>query len=559
MPAYNLAAAPSASLTSEGTIAEEDDARRSLPQRSEEVAGARRPAGANQATPTRRAGRAGPPRAGGWDVDALPRGEGARTIETHSATLTFVGDLVYKVKKPLDLGFLDFRTREARLAAAEAEVTLNRRLAPDVYLGVAGLRDGEGRLVDHAVVMRRLPERRRLSTLVRRGHPVDDPLRAVARRLAAFHAACETSPQIAAAGSPETLAGLWREGVEGVAPFLGRFLDGRAIAEIDRLSARYLQGRGPLLRERMRAGRVRDGHGDLQADDIFCLPDGPRILDCIEFDQRLRVGDVLGDVAFLAMDLERLGAPEDAERFLGWYRGFSGETHPPSLEHLYIAYRAFVRAKVSCLRAGQGDQDAADLARRLSALTLDHLRRGRVRLVLVGGLPGTGKSTLAGQLAEADDGWVLLRSDVVRKELAGLPADAPAPADLNPGLDAGIYDPAVTEAVYAELLRRAGLALAHGENVLLDASWSSAAGRAAAARLAATAAADLVELRCATAPEVAAARIARRAAHGRDASDATAAVHAAMAARADPWPTATVIHTAVPIAESAAVARRHLR
>jgi len=495
-------------------------------------------------------------RRGRWDVDAVPRGE---TVETHSATLTFAGDLVYKVKKPLDLGFLDFSTRAARLAACEDEVTLNRRLAPDVYLGVADLRDPDGRLVDHAVVMRQLPERRRLSSLVRRGLPVDEPLRAVARRLAAFHAACETSPQIAAAGSAETLAGLWRAGVDGVAPFRGRVLDGAVIDEIDRLSARYLAGRGPLLTERIRAGRVRDGHGDLQADDIFCLPDGPRILDCIEFDQRLRVGDVLGDIAFLAMDLERLGAREEAQRFLGAYGEFSGETHPPTLAHLYIAYRAFVRTKVNCVRSGQGDEDAADLARRHAALTLDHLRRARVRLVLVGGLPGTGKSTLAGELAGAGDGWVLLRSDVVRKELAGLPADAPAPAQRNPGLNAGIYAPAATEAVYAELLRRAGLALAHGENVLLDASWSAAGERAAAGRLADTAAADLVELRCATAPEVAAARIARRATGGRDASDATVAVHAAMAARADPWPTATVIHTAAPVAESVAAARRRLR
>jgi len=496
---------------------------------------------------------AGVPR---WDLAAVPAGE---VVETHSATLTFAGDLVYKVKKPLDLGFLDFSTRARRLAACEQEVALNRRLAPDVYLAVADLRDSAGQVVDHAVVMRRLPERRRLSTLVRRGLPVDDALRAIARKLAAFHAACETSPQITAAGSRETLAGLWREGVEQLAPFRGGILDDAAVAEIDRLSARYLAGREPLLRERMLAGRVRDGHGDLQADDIFCLPDGPRILDCIEFDQRLRVGDVLGDVAFLAMDLERLGAGAEAARFLAWYREFAGETHPPSLADLYLAYRAFVRAKVSCVRAAQGDSDAADLARRLADLTVDHLRRGRVRLVLVGGLPGTGKSNPDSRLADAEDGWVLLRSDVVRKELAGLPADRPAPPSRLGGIGRGLYAPAMTEVVYAELLRRAGNALARGENVLVDASWSSAADRACAARLAAARHADLVELRCATAPEVAAARIARRAAVGSDVSDATAEVHAALATRADPWPSATVIHTAAPVTETAATARRQLR
>lgn len=492
-----------------------------------------------------------------WDLAALPAGE---VVETHSATLTFVDDLVYKVKKPVDLGFLDFSTRAKRLAACEQEVALNRRLAPDVYLAVADLRDPAGQVVDHAVVMRRLPDRLRLTAQVQRGQPVGPALRAIARRLAAFHAACPTSDEIATAGSPETLAGLWREGVEQVRPYGGGILDGAVIAEIDRLSARYLAGRGPLLHARMRAGLVRDGHGDLQADDIFCLPDGPRILDCIEFDQRLRVGDVLGDVAFLAMDLERLGARAEAEQLLGWYQEFAGETHPPSLAHLYLAYRAFVRTKVTCVRAGQGDPDAAALARRLADLTLDHLRRGRVRLVLVGGLPGTGKSTLAGRLAEAPDGWVLLRSDTVRKELAGLPTDQPAPPEVADGsLFRGLYSPGATAAVYAELLRRAGHALARGQNVLLDASWSAAADRAAAARLASASSADLVELRCVTAPEVAAARIARRAAARTDASDATAAVHEAHARRADPWPSAAVIHTAVPVTEAAAAARRRLR
>ncbi|MBL7488026.1 AAA family ATPase [Frankia sp. AgB1.9] len=491
-----------------------------------------------------------------WSLNAIPPGE---TVETHTAILTFAGDRVYKRKKALNLGFLDFREREARLAACEAEVALNSRLAPDVYLGVADLRDATGQLIDHLVVMRRLPEDRRLATLVRHGEPVGDVLRAIARQLAAFHETCETSDEIAQAGSRSTLSGLWREGVEGVASFRDDILDDAVIDEIDRLSSRYLAGRGALLLERMRSGRVRDGHGDLLADDIFCLTDGPRILDCLDFDQRLRVGDVLGDAAFLAMDLERLGAGGDAQRFLGWYREFSGETHPSSLEHLYIAYRAFVRAKVSSVRAAQGDPDAADLARQFGTLALDHLRRGRVRLVIVGGLPGTGKTTLAGHLADAEDGWVLLRSDVVRKELAGLPTNAPAPPELA-GLGTGIYAHETTDAVYTELLRRAGHALAHGENVLLDASWSATTQRTAAARVAAAASADLVELCCVTSSAVAEARIARRAAAGSDASDATSmAVYTAMASRTDPWPAAAVVDTAVPLAEAAATASRLLR
>jgi predicted kinase len=402
------------------------------------------------------------------------------------------------------------------------------------------------------VVMKRLPERRRLATMVRRGLNVDDDLRAVARLIAAFHARCETSDEIAEAGSLRTLEALWLEGIEGMAPFRGSLVDSTAVDEIGRLALRYLAGRGSLLADRQRAGRIRDGHGDLLADDVFCLDDGPRVLDCIEFDRRLRIGDVLGDVAFLAMDLERLGAPEDARAFLDAYREFSGENHPPSLEHLYIAYRAFVRAKVACLRHHQGDPYASAQARKLTDIALNHLRRGRVRLVLVGGLPGTGKSTLAARLIEdAGDGWVLLRSDVIRKELASVAAGAPAPA----AFEGGLYTPRASEATYAELLRRARKALDYGESVVLDASWSTAGRRAEAAALAEQTGADLVELRCVTTPEVAAARIARRAALGGDPSDATTDVHEAMAARSDPWPAATVVRTAAPVGDAVQLAR----
>lgn len=477
------------------------------------------------------------------------------TRETHSAVLYFVEDRVYKLKKSIDLGFLDFRELAARKAACHAEVELNRRLAPDVYLGVADVCDDDGRVRDHMVVMRRMPAQRQLTRLLLRGVRVDDQLRAIARRIAAFHERCETSEEISRAGDQATLEGLWREGLDGIAPFRGTLLDADLVDDIGRLALRYLAGRGPLLTERRRAGRIRDGHGDLQADDIYCLDDGPRILDCIEFDRRLRIGDVLNDIAFLAMDLERLGAAEDAERLLAWYREFSGETHPPSLEHLYVAYRAFVRAKVTAIRHQQGDSDAGEQARRLAELTHTHLRRARVRLVLVGGLPGTGKSTLSGLLAAAEDGRMLLHSDVVRKELNNLPADAATPA----GLREGIYRPEITEATYTELLRRARRGLERGETVVLDASWSTVAHREAAAQVAEETAADLVELRCVTSPEVAAARIARRAAAGGDPSDATAAVHRAMATWAEPWPSAQVIQTSVPVGEAFHAALRCLQ
>jgi uncharacterized protein len=278
------------------------------------------------------------------------------------------------------------------------------------------------------------------------------------------------------------------------------------------------------------------------ADDVFCLDDGPQVLDCIEFDDELRYGDTLGDVAFLAMDLERLGHPELGAAFLRAYRQHADDAWPASLEHHHIAYRAQVRAKVTAIRARQGDDRAAPEARRLLGIAHAHLEAARVRLVVVGGLPGTGKSTLAAALGEAL-GATVLRSDEVRKELAGIPVDQRAPH----GVGEGLYDDATTDATYGALLDRAEVALAMGETVVLDASWTRGRWRDLARSLAVDAHADLVELRCEAPAEVAAERMRTRAAAGGDPSDATPAIAAAMADAADAWPTATPVPTDRPL------------
>lgn len=473
--------------------------------------------------------------------------------ETHSGIVFFAGDRAYKLKKAVDLGFLDFRTREARLAACRKEVELNRRLSPDVYLGVADVLDGSGEPCDHLVVMRRMPDDRRLSSLLAAGEPVEGALDALARLMADFHAGAERSEAADRAASAEALAGRWAANTAGLRPFAGRMLDEAAIEEVDALAARYLAGRRALFDERIARGRACDGHGDLLADDIFCLDDGPRVLDCLEFDDALRLDDVLADVAFLAMDLERLGRPDLADRFLAAYRAAAGDSWPATLAHHHLAYRAQVRAKVGAIRADQGVPDAAPKARALLDQCLRHLRAGRVRLVLVGGLPGTGKSTLARGIGAAT-GAVVLRSDVVRKELAGLAPDQPAAA----GFGEGLYRPERTAAVYDELLRRAAEHLARGELVVLDASWTGEAHRAAARAVAEETATDLVELCCVAPAEVAAERMAARAAAGGDPSDADAAVATAMAATADPWPAAVEVSTVAEPGEVVAEALRHV-
>lgn len=466
----------------------------------------------------------------------------AEVSETHASVVFFVGDRAYKLKKPVALGFLDFSTRTAREAVCHREVALNRRLAPDVYLGVSDVTGVDGEACDHLVVMRRMPADRRLSTLARRGTATADDVRSIARTVAAFHSGAASSGEISASATRDAVASNWSQSFDQMRPFVGPVLPPEDAARVELLAHRYLAGRKPLFDARIAEGRVRDGHGDLLADDIFMLDDGPRILDCIEFDDRLRYGDVLNDVAFLAMDLEFQGAPALARALLEHWGELTAETHPASLAHHYVAYRAHVRSKVACLRAQQGDAAAAADAAAHLALARDHLEQGRVAIVLVGGLPGSGKSTLAEGIGDRF-GCTVLRSDEIRKERADLPVDA----DAGSAFASGIYTAEETGRTYAEMLRRARRALELGESVVLDASWTSAGLREDARRVADETVSDLYELRCDIPDDVAAYRLRSRA--HRFGSDATPAIATAMAERAAPWPTAFTVDTDRPEAD----------
>ncbi|MCD9625381.1 AAA family ATPase [Rhabdothermincola salaria] len=475
----------------------------------------------------------------------------AAVVETHISVLTFVGDRVYKLKKPVHFDFLDFRRREQRREACHREVQVNRRLSPDVYLGVLDVVDAEGRLRDHLVEMVRLPPDRRLATLVTDDDPgLAEGLDALARTIADFHADARRGPTLQVdAGHAAATTALEREleelraGAEGDAPVL----DPAVLAEVAGAARRWLAGRAPLFAERASGGHVVDGHGDLQAEDVFCLDDGPRVLDSIEFSDRLRHVDVWDDVAFLVMDLQRLGRADLGEAFADAYRRYSGDRAPASLVAFFAARRALIRAKVLALRARQLDAGTAqaaatEQARALVDLARRDLAAAEVRLVLVGGLPGTGKSTVAEVLSTETDA-IVLGSDLTRKERAGIPGDRPAPA----GYREGLYDPATTSATYDAMLDRARVALGRGTTVVLDASWSDEAHRRAARRLAAEAEVDLVEVRCVCPAEVAATRIRSRRAAGGGASDADEAVASAMAADTDDWPEALVLDTDAPI------------
>jgi aminoglycoside phosphotransferase family enzyme/predicted kinase len=459
-----------------------------------------------------------------------------RVTETHVSTLFFLGDRVYKLKKPVRTAFLDWSTPERRRRACLEEVALNRRIAPDVYQGIVDVVGHDGVTCDSLVVMRRLPTEKSLASRLQAGTDLTAPLRSLARLLADFHSGCRHDDAVARAGRADAVAHQWAvNGDEMLGHGSPRLLDSDQLARVSMLSSAYIEGRASLFAARVAAGRIRDGHGDLLADDIFVLDDGLRVLDCLEFDPQLRYGDVLADVAFLAMDLERLGAASEAARFLAWYKEYSADSWPDSLAHHWIAYRAVVRSKVECLRADQGDPGAARRAASLLDLCLQHLEMAQVRLVLVGGLPGRGKTTIASGLADRL-GWALLSSDETRHHLGGDESG-------GSGFREGLYAPAVTDKTYSTLLDEAGRCLALGQHVIVDATWTDRRWRALAADLADRYRSVLVEIECRAPDDLAAARIQGRLARRTGLSDATPEVARLMAAKSAPWPTARPIDT----------------
>jgi uncharacterized protein len=477
----------------------------------------------------------------GGREDAM--GEPACIHETHISWITLIGDRAYKLLKPVETGFLDHRTREARREACLLELQQNRRFAPDVYLDVLDVIDSDGRARDHLIEMRRLPAAERLSALIRTDR-AGDHVDAVARAVAAVHARAPRSPRIDRSGEVSRLRELWRDGWRQLGSAAPGVIDDHDIARASRLAGRFLDGRAPLLHARIAGGWIRDGHGDLLADDVYVTPDGPRILDCLAFDEGLRAGDVLLDVAFLAMDIESLGHPGLARRLVATWSAALGEEHPDSLLHHYVAYRAHIRAKVAALRHAQGAEGARDRARSLHRLCLRHLADGRLRLVMVGGAPGTGKSTLARALAERA-GWSLLATDALRSSVVG------PPGPHGEAYGRGRYADVARDRVYARMRAAAGQELSMGRSVVLDASWSSASQRRLTRRLASDLSADIVELRCDAPADVCAQRIAVR---RDDPSEATEAVAARMRADYDLWPTSHTIPTGGPFEVSLAEA-----
>ena len=472
----------------------------------------------------------------------------AQVRETHTGVVVLLGEKAYKAKKTIATDFLDFTTQAKREAACEREVALNSRLAADSYLGVAHFTGPGSDAPEPVVVMRRYADSTRLASLVTNDRPVHHHLEAIAEKVAQFHRGALRSPVIDDHGTVASVSSRWEQNLKELSQFADSVIPGVFLREVTRLSAQLTAGRGDMFAKRISDGRIIDGHADLLADDIFCAPDELAILDCLEFDDNLRYVDAIDDVAFLAMDLEFLGRRDLGDFFLEEYRRRAHDSAPNALAHFYIAYRAVVRAKVDCVRYAQGHPDAGADARRHMNIALEHLRDGAVQLIVVGGGPGTGKTTLSKALAE-QFGAEVISTDSVRQQLERNGAIQGSVGVL----DAGRYTRDNVTAVYDEVLRQARILLARGESVILDGTWRDPMQRERARQIAGQTSSPIVELTCAAPLEDTSARIQSR---GVTDSDATPGIAAAMFKQIAAQDDGHVIDTTRPLEESVAEARQ---
>jgi uncharacterized protein len=460
--------------------------------------------------------------------DAYPQAtRSVRLVETHISWIFLTDRHVYKLKKPVRFDFLDFSTCERRRWACEQELRLNRRLAPDVYLDVLPVTatargrlrlDGEGRPVDWVVRMKRLPEAKALDVLVRRQTVSDNRIDQLANVLSEFYRRLPPLTLTTDEYRRRLLAHIESNEQELLEP--RHALPVPLVRRVHAAQRLLLRLAPDLLDTRVRDGRIVDGHGDLRPEHVYFTA-RPTIIDCLEFNEELRQIDVLDELAFLAMECESLRAAWIGERILQRYRESSGDAAPLTLFDFYKAYRACVRAKVRVLQAVHASsleqRKWRDEAAHYLQLADDHGRRfGPPLLLVVYGLSGTGKSTLAERLATTLP-LECLATDAIRRNM-------PGEVSTNGDQVRGRYDPDRRLAVYEEMFRRAQAALGDGRSVLLDGTFPSADLRRRAIALAREQGALPVLLHCQCPAHLAVQRIVDRGAEGQVLSEATPAV-----------------------------------
>jgi len=442
---------------------------------------------------------------------------GVRFVQTQMSCVFLTDEYAYKIKKPVNLGYVDYTTLEKRRYFCEREIELNRRLCPAAYLGFVPITldngqfvfEGTGEVMEYAVKMRRLPDDRLLDNLLRRNAVTLEMMSTVARKLAEFHKTAETNQRIAAFGGIATITQNTEENFSQTRKYFDRSISEPQFNRIKDYTRGFVRDNRMIFEKRVKEERTRDCHGDLHAQHI-CFCQDLCIFDCIEFNERFRYCDVASEVAFLAMDLDHFGRADLSRRFVQEYIAHSGDAGIPALLNFYKCYRAYVRGKVASFKlddalVGQSDKEESQATARGYFDLATAYTRGRPLLIVMVGLVGSGKTTLAGSLARRL-GAVHISSDVTRKRLAGIVEtehryDEPA---------SSIYSPEFNRKTYEAIFEQAAEVLKDGTPVILDAAFLRQSERQRAVTLAQELDSDYLVVECRLSPELTQKRLLQR-------------------------------------------------
>ncbi len=410
-------------------------------------------------------------------------------VQTHVSWIFLTDTHAFKIKKPVNFGFLDFSTLEKRRFYCDEEVRLNRRLCPDIYLGVIELRQtgdkatftGDGPVLDFAVMMKRLPADRMLDKLVEKGEATVDMMENIASVISSFHQKADSSQYISEFGSPDKIMFNWNENFDQIKSYLGRTLPASEYDAICSWVYKFAANNSDLFKRRVEQGYIRECDGDLHLENICLIEDKVHIFDCIEFNERFRYCDTAADIAFLLMDLDFHGHSDLANAVHAAYSTYSNDIDLDKIVDFYKVYRAFIRGKVESFLLDDSNVDletrqiAYKRAIRYFRLARGYCERTRLHptLFITCGTMGCGKSTLARQLS-FELGISTYNSDSVRKIRAGIHAVGSRQEQYGQG----IYNNQFTGQVYEKLKELAAHELVAGRSVVIDASFRKASDRA---------------------------------------------------------------------------------
>jgi aminoglycoside phosphotransferase family enzyme/predicted kinase len=409
-------------------------------------------------------------------------------IETHISAVILTGDYVYKIKKPVDFGFLDFSTLEKRHTCCMEELRLNRRLAPDIYLDVVAITGtpekpvigGSGEAIEYAVKMAQFPQSAQLDHRLAAGQLRLEHMDAIAHMVADFHQHIDVADDTMGFGTKEAVYQPVDENFRQIDEHIDTTPYAETLATLEQWSREGFERLATVFEQRKREGFIRECHGDMHLRNMLWLDSveggaeggRPLAFDCIEFNANLRWIDVISEVAFLVMDLQSRQQPPLANRFLNRYLEATGDYAGVAVLSFYLCYRALVRAKVDALRLEQKNLSPQERAQSLAefesylALASSYARSSAPKLIIMRGMSASGKSTVSQQLLDAA-GMIRMRSDVERKRLFDIAAGTHAGGDI----DAGIYTAQASQQTYAKLLELAAQVMSAGYSVIVDAAF----------------------------------------------------------------------------------------